>query len=278
MARSAECAPSEALISIDPRVVDLWLAAMQLPTSLRSVTLVDRTSPPPRRDTYETHTVPTLIACLRGVVRVECVGRNLDLNAGEAALIAPGAWHRHAALKAGSACLGQGFMLGRSDMELSVPGKAWWLAIPEQPSRDLLTQACSNDARSRVVLVREALGGLRDGSARPVRPMPTAVQRMWLYLRRERLSPITAADVLRASGLGATRAHLLFRAYFDETPHRLLTRHRLEFACHLLVAGESPGVVAGRCGFRSRRQFTAAFNSAFGAGPREWVKNSHAHG
>jgi AraC-like DNA-binding protein len=273
MARSGH-ASDDSLISIDPRVVDLWFTAMQLPTSLRSVALVDGTNAPARRDTYETHTVPTLIACLHGVVRVECVGRNLDLNAGEAALIAPGAWHRHATLKAGSACLGQGFMLGRSDMELSVPGKAWWLAIPEHPSRELLTKACSSDARSRVALVREALGGLRDGSARPVRPMPTPVQRMWLYLRRERLSPIGATDVLRASGLGATRAHLLFRAYFDETPHRLLTRHRLEFACHLLAAGEAVHVVAGRCGFRSRRQFTAAFNSAFGVSPREWAKES----
>lgn len=272
MARSAERAASESLISIDPRVVDLWFTAMQLPTSLRSVALVNGTNAATRRDTFETHTVPTLIACLRGVVRVECVGKNLDLNAGEAALIAPGTWHRHAALKAGSACLGQGFMLGRSDMELSVPGKAWWLAIPEHPSRELLTKACASDARSRLTLVREALGGLRDGSARPVRPMPAAVQRMWLYLRRERLSPITAADVLRASGLGATRAHLLFRAYFDATPHRLLTRHRLEFACHLLGEGDAVGSVASRCGFRNRRQFTAAFRAAFAASPRTWVK------
>jgi AraC-like DNA-binding protein len=273
MARSGH-APDDSPISIDPRVVDLWFTAMQLPTSLRSVALVVGTHAPPRRETYETHTVPTLIACLRGVVRVECVGRNLDLNAGEAALIAPGAWHRHAALKAGSACLGQGFMLGRSDMELSVPGKAWWLAIQEHPSRELLTKACSSDARSRVALVREALGGLRDGSARPVRPMPTPVQRMWLYLRRERLSPITAAHVLRASGLGATRAHLLFRAYFDETPHRLLTRHRLEYACHLLGDGTAPGAVATRCGFRSRRQFTAAFRAAFDMSPRAWMRDS----
>src|ERR1043165_5660302 len=141
MARSGH-APDDSPISIDPRVVDLWFTAMQLPTALRSVTVVTGAGAPARRDAGETHTVPTLIACLRGVVRIECAGRNLDLTAGEAALIAPGAWHRHAALKAGSACLGQVFMLGRSDMERAVPGQAWWLATPEQPSRELLTRAC----------------------------------------------------------------------------------------------------------------------------------------
>lgn len=274
MARPAERAQSESLISIDPRVVDLWLAAARLPTSLGTVTVVTGAADHPRREVGETHTVPTLVACLRGVVRVECIGRNLDLQAGEAALIAPGTWHRHAPLKANSACLGQGFMLGRSDMELSVPGHAWWLAIPEHPSRELLTRACGGDARRRLALVREALAGLGDGSARAVRPMPAAVQRMWLYLRRERLSPITAADVLRASGLGPTRAHLLFRGYFSETPHRLLMRHRLEFACHLLTDGQQIGDVASRCGFRSRRQFTAAFTAAFEVSPRAWVKTS----
>jgi AraC-like DNA-binding protein len=93
---------------------------------------------------------------------------------------------------------------------------------------------------------------------------------MWLYLRRERLAPIRAADVLRASGLKPTRAHVLFSGYFSETPHRMLTRHRLEYACHLLAGGDGVGAVAAQCGFRSRRQFTAAFRAAFAVSPRGW--------
>lgn len=256
---------------LNGRIVQLWLAATRLSSTLTAVALIGGGASPARRDSGETHTVPTLIACLVGVVRVECLGAPVDLHAGEAALIAPGAWHRHAPLKAGSASLGQGFMLGRSDMELSVPGQAFWLAIPEQPSRTLLTRACAAGARERLALVREALAGLGDESARPVTPMPAAVQRMWLYLRRERLAPIRAADVLRASGLGPTRAHVLFTGYFAETPHRMLTRHRLEYACHLLAGGAGVGEVAGQCGFRSRRQFTAAFRAAFAQSPRQWA-------
>lgn len=261
--------------ALNGRIIQLWLAAARLSTTLTAVGLIDGAAVHPRRETGETHTVPTLIACLTGVVRVECIGKPVDLHAGEATLIAPGAWHRHAQLKAGSASLGQGFMLGRSDMELSVPGQAWWLAIPEQPSRDLLTRACAASARERLALVRESLAGLGDESARPVMPMPAAVQKMWLYLRRERLAPIRAADVLRASGLKPTRAHLLFSGYFSETPHRMLTRHRLEYACHLLTAGEAVGEVAERCGFRSRRQFTAAFRTAFAQSPRTWAAKEH---
>lgn len=257
--------------ALNGRIIQLWLAAARLSTSLTSVGLISGTAVHPRREAGETHTVPTLIACLTGVVRVECLGKPVDLHAGEATLIAPGAWHRHAPLKTGSASLGQGFMLGRSDMELSVPGQAWWLAIPEHPSRSLLTRACTAGARERLALVRESLAGLGDESARPVTPMPAAVQRMWLYLRRERLAPIRAADVLRASGLKPTRAHVLFSRYFSETPHKMLTRHRLEYACHLLAAGESVGEIAAQCGFRSRRQFTATFRAAFAASPRAWA-------
>jgi AraC-like DNA-binding protein len=256
---------------LNGRIVQLWFTAANLATRLTSVGLIGGGAAHPRREPGESHTVPTLVACLQGVVRVESGGRPFDLQAGEAVLIAPGAWHRHAPLKGGSASLGQGFMLGRSDMELSVPGQAWWLAIPEQPSRDLLTRACAAGARERLALVRGALAGLGEESARPVTPMPEAVQRMWLYLRRERLAPIRAADVLRASGLGPTRAHVLFSGYFAETPHRMLTRHRLEYACHLLATGGEVGAVAARCGFRSRRQFTAAFRTAFAVSPRAWA-------
>jgi AraC-like DNA-binding protein len=256
--------------ALNGRIVQLWLAAARLSTTLSSVALISGPAVHPLGEAGETHTVPTLIACLAGVVRVECGGKPVDLNAGAAALVAPGAWHRHAPLKAGSASVGQGFMLGRSDLELSLPGQSWWLAIPEQPSRGLLIRACAAGARERLALVRESLAGLGDESARPVMPMPAAVQRMWLYLRRERLAPIRAADVLRASGLGATRAHVLFSGYFSETPHRMLTRHRLEYACHLLAGGAGVGEVAACCGFRSRRQFTAAFRSAFAVSPRQW--------
>ncbi len=257
------------MIQLDSDLVRLWVSARSLPATLRRVTRISSL----RGDEGETHTVPTLAVGMAGVVRIERPhARPLDLAAGEAALIAPGARHRHVPLKAGSAGYFQGFMLGRSDIELAMNGRTWSLVIPESPSRSLLERACLpvTGESQRLALVREALKMPEPGGAQVVAPMPAAVKRMWLFLRQKRLSPIGAAAVLHASGLGATRAHLLFRTYFGETPHRLLNRHRLEYACHLLACGEAVATVAAACGFRSRLHFTAAFRAVHHLSPRQW--------
>lgn len=250
----------------DPDLAHLWAAAGALGRDLRRVLLVERGG-----GEGEHHTMPTVVACLAGVVRVERPGlKPVDLVAGEAALLAPGVRHVHAPLRAGSAQYAQGFMLGRSDIELARPGRRWLLAIPEQPARGLLERACRSPERGRAGLVRAALATLSAAPTSTLAPMPPAVEKMWLYLRRERLSPIHAADVLRASGLRPTRAHLVFHAYFAETPHRLLLRHRLEYARHLLLAGGAVGEVAAACGFRTRAHLTAAFRQEHGVSPRAW--------
>lgn len=254
-------------IVLDTDLAHLWVAACSLGRDLRRAVLVDRGS----ASEGQHHTMPTIVACLAGVVRIERPGlRPVDLAAGEAAVIAPGIRHVHAPLRAGSAQYAQGFMLGRSDIELATGGRSWLLAIPENPARTLAERACRCPERERAGLLRDALSALTGAPACTIAPMPPAVERMWLYLRRERLSPISASDVLRASGLRPTRAHLVFRAYFSETPHRMLIRHRLEYARHLLLAGGAIGEVAAACGFRTRAHLTAAFRQEHGASPRAW--------
>lgn len=260
------------MATLDPDLVRLWVAANSLPHTLRRVALLSDS----RKGDGEVHTTPNLVACLAGVVRIERPGlRPIDLSTGEVALIAPGAYHSHAPLKAGCAGYSQGFMLGLSDIELTIGRRTWIVAIPELPSRSLLEQACqrSCDERSRSTLVRKVFEVLAGSGAQPIAPMPPAVELMWEFLRKWRLSPIKATDVLRASRLGATRAHLLFSAYFGETPHQLLTRHRLEYARHLLMSDVSVASVANLSGFRTRRHFTAAFTAAHGVSPRHWLAN-----
>ncbi len=259
--------PGPAPLVIDRDVARLWMAACRLATDLRQV---QRAAPGTAGAAADAHTVPTLVVCLEGVVRVMLPRRNHDLQPGTAVLVPPGCHHAHAPLRRGSAQLALGFMLGRCDIELSTPERTWWLTIAEQPAHRLLERACHQPAGAVLALVREALQGLAGEAAKPVAPMPEAVERMWVYLRRERLSPITAEAVLRASGLGLTRAHLLFHAWFGETPHRLLQHHRLEYARHLLAEGQTVGAVATACGFRSRRQFTAAFSAVYGMPPSAW--------
>jgi len=255
---------------IAPELVRLWIAANAMTRDVKRVTLVTTS----RGNEGEVHTTPNLVVCLAGVVRIERSGlRPLDLAAGEAALITPGVYHTHAPLKAGCAGYSQGFMLGRSDIELALADRLWIVAVPELPSRILLDRACQHngDERTRLTTVRKVLEALAASGAQPMEPMSDSVERMWSFLRKRRLSPINAADVLRASGLGPTRAHLLFTAYFNETPHQLLTKYRLEYARHLLALGEGVAAVATASGFRTRRHFTAAFRAAHGASPRNWL-------
>jgi AraC-like DNA-binding protein len=257
---------------LDLRIAQLWLAACRLGETLKSVA----TAAPSRRelDGAERHTVPTIEACLQGVVRIELARGHHDLAAHEAILLPPGVGHVHVPLRANSSAFGLGFMLGFADVEFKVAGKSWMVTIPEQPTRGLVESALRANALMRLHLVREALGGLDVESARPLAPMPEPTRRMWMYLRRERLSPIGSCDVLRASGLKPTRAKQLFREWFGMTPLPLLRRHRLEYARHLLAQGASVTEAALASGFRNRRHLTAACLTEYGVPPSNWKRAS----
>lgn len=250
---------------LDPSLARQWFNAGRLERSLRSVVL----APPGRRTISggEQHTVATLMVCLQGVVRTHLSSGHVDLGADEALLLPPGVPHVHDRLRSGSASLGMGFMLTYADIEIAVARSNWILTIAEHPARRLIEQACTAGAVERVRLVREALSGLAADSARPLAPMPEPTRRMWMFLRRERLSPIGTRDVLRASGLGPTRAKALFKAWFGMTPLRLLRQHRLEFARHLIAQGGSVTSAAAASGFRSRRHLTASCRIVHGAPP-----------
>lgn len=250
-------------------VADLWAQVRGLGASLRSVTVLAEAPP---TDGGEVHIVPTLVAALAGVVRIQTSRTKVDLHPGEAALIPPGVSHEHAPLKPGAASLAQGFLLGRSDVELSTATGQTWFTISDRPARSCLEAALGQRGRAQVALVREALGGLAGRGLIPVPPMPAAVRRMWMYLRRRRLEPIEASDCIRASGLGQTQAHEVFKAYFGETPLQMLQRHRLDYACHLLRLGRSVTEAAVWAGFSSRRHLTAVFTARMGVSPRGWMR------
>lgn len=257
-------------VAFDAVLARMWIAACGLPSSLVRVRCC------PGRGAHDfgiCHTGPTVVACLAGVVRISFSPReHLDLAVGEVALIPPGVSHEHAPLRPGCLQYGQGFMIGYSDIELAAHDRIWRLAIPEEPARSLIERACTASSAVCEQLVREALTGFESERARSVEPMPPPVERMWSFLRRERLSPITAKDVLRASGLRPTQAHEVFRHYFGRTPYQLIMRQRLDYARHLLSGGEGVAAVASACGFRSSRHFASAFRLVMGESPRAWQR------
>lgn len=71
--------------------------------------------------------------------------------------------------------------------------------------------------------------------------------------------------------------HRLFASYFGETPHRYVTRMRLQHAAGLLVGTDRPVTdIALDCGFESPATFTAVFARRFGKPPGRFRKNREA--
>lgn len=242
-----------------------WYNASHLGQTLRSVKVAPKAGA--EIPGIEMHTIPTIVVCLNGVVRTEFARSWIDLAANEALLIPLGTPHTHCALKPDCAMLDMGFMLGFSNIRILLGDEERAMAIPEQPARSHLEAAVRADPDDRLRLVRSALSQLRADTARPMEPMPEPTRRMWLYLLRKRMSPITSRDVLKASGLGLTQSHTMFRAYFRTTPLVLLRRNRVEYALHLIAQGHSADKAATASGFRNRRQLTAACRKVHGAPP-----------
>lgn len=86
--------------------------------------------------------------------------------------------------------------------------------------------------------------------------------------------PLPVAGVASAACLSPFHFHRLFTAYFGETPHRYITRLRLERA-RALLRGSSRSIteVALECGFETPAAFTARFAKRFGVAPRAFRKN-----
>jgi AraC-like DNA-binding protein/quercetin dioxygenase-like cupin family protein len=255
----------------DPQVLRLWALLRDIPARIGRVHRIGAARSRAWEGECHAHTTPTWVVCLEGVLRIETGATSaLDLNVGDAAVIAAGAWHHHSGLVRGAASYGQGFMLGASDVRMATRERGWWMTVPLQPSRELIAAMLVAAEARRSRLARELLAHVTDTCATPVEPMSPPVRRMWSFLCTHRHRPVSAADVVQASGLGLSRAHALFKGYFRETPKQALLRSRLELARQLLAEGVMIADIAARSGFRGRADFTRSFRRAFGHPPSRW--------
>jgi AraC-like DNA-binding protein len=182
-------------------------------------------------------------------------------------VVAPAAWHSHAALRPGSAAFAQGFLFGRSDVVLQGSGRTVTGFIAEEPARSLMRRILATaDVQARLPLARRLIEGFTESATEVVSPHP-AVQRMgyrmWAALDRD----LCAAEVLAASGLGQRQAHRLFVAWFGMPPAQAIVRQRLALAEELLREGEPIGEAARACGYPDRRMFTRAWRRLHGHPP-----------
>lgn len=259
----------DASLRFRPEVVDWWLALRALasqPGRVHRWTAADH--PPDPDQALEQHGTVTLIACLRGVCRIESGRDRIDLRASDVVLVQAGAWHRHVALRAGTVAFAQGFLAGRSDYWLQGDGINLVAAVPGQPSRKLMEAAiAANDEGERRRRLAALIARVVGEASEPVTSAHPALLRMELAIWQRLHRPGGADLVLSASGLERAQAYRLFTAHFGTGPAALLRACRLDLARQLIASGIPAGEAGARCGFANRRTFARAFRARFGVTP-----------
>jgi AraC-like DNA-binding protein len=90
------------------------------------------------------------------------------------------------------------------------------------------------------------------------------------YLLSSLGEPVLLSDMAREACLSPYHFHRTFTQAFRETPHRYLTRQRLEKAQRLLTqTTRSITEICFECGFESPGSFSSLFRRWFGVSPRE---------
>lgn len=126
------------------------------------------------------------------------------------------------------------------------------------------------DAASRVSRVPALRAATREELARRV-----GVATAFLHANLDR--NVAVAEAARAACLSPFHFHRLFAAFHETTPHRYLTKLRLEKAKALLRAGDRDvTAVAAACGFESLGSFTSLFKRTFGVTPGAIRRNGEA--
>lgn len=218
------------------------------------------------------HAVPTLVLGLSGVVRLSAARRRCDLAPGQALLIAPGAFHRHEALRPGCAAFAQGFVAGGSDIFLTEPGGVHGGLMPAQPSWSLLNRALRVPRGERAILVSGCVQAALTEARRPLGSMPAAVRRMYDLLWWDPPATLTIAVVVRGSGLAASQAHALFKAWSGTTPKQALLALRAARALQHLREGATVAEASARAGFAAPYLLTRAFRRRHGLPPTRWAE------
>lgn len=222
----------------------------------------------PTDPAWDQHAVPTLVACLDGVVRVHRQGGHQDLGPGEVLVLGAGVWHRHAPLRRGTVTWCQGFLPAWSDVWLGTAEARWYARCPSQPALRFVEAAVTaTDVAAR----RQAIAGLLGAVLADATEDPgfgsEPVQRMVTALWRGLHQGITVEDLVTASGLQRAQAYAVFTAAYGITPKAALTEGRLSLAAGLLAAGLTVAETARRSGWRNADTFSRAWRRRFGVAP-----------
>lgn len=258
------------IVAIDSDFFSVWPHVKEAlengPASL--MTIYARQASRPHDFDAHVHDVPTIVYCIAGTARIRYFSGCVDLLAGDAAAIVPGAWHSHDPPRPGCVMYGQGISRSFSDALIQAHGKSWSLFLPISPSRQILFSIISSrDNCRQISLAKELFMHGGNGSRIPM-TVKAPVQNMADFLWRNLNRPITASDILLSSGVGMRHAHRLFLDHYGMTPKKRILSAHLALARQYLNEGLSISEAAFASGFASRADLTRAWKRAHGASPR----------
>lgn len=236
-----------------PDIADWWQELVRLPDRLGRIHVWHAADHPlhPQLADAEEHPTTTLVACLRGVIRIE--GANvLDLHPGDVLLKRAGVWHRHHVLRPGSVCFRQGFMAGRSDWHLAGHGLTGIASIAADPSRILIERAVTEET-ARLDLVRELIATAVRERPEPLQAAHPALLRMEYDMYKVMHLPGQVSRIVCASGISRAQAYRLAKEHWGVGLSEHLQRTRTILAEALLAQGLKPFEAAQRAGFTSVR-------------------------
>jgi AraC family transcriptional regulator len=116
------------------------------------------------------------------------------------------------------------------------------------------------DVDARAARLPSLRGSTREELARRVRAATS-------YLHAHADRDVSVAEAARAACLSPFHFHRVFASFHGVTPHRYLTRLRLERARMLLLRGEPVADAANASGFASIGSFTTLFKRTYGVTP-----------
>ncbi len=259
-------------------MIALWLALERRQADLRRVHVwsyeLARMQYWPGADL---HPVPTLVLCLSGTLRVRTRAfaqriEHVDLQAGEALVIAPSVCHEHVVLRGEYAALQMGFLRQSSDYWLYSRDARMLGRVPAEPYRQLMDALLLCPVAERVERLSELLQTFLDEQRHVQDGVPPALEAMQLYLQANAHLPISADDIVHASGLQHAQAYAVFCRYYEAAPFQVLQQRRIDIAQAHLRAGLDLHEVALCSGFTSRRNFTRAFQRVRGESVQAWMQ------
>ena len=260
---------------MDPELRHWWRLLEDFPGRIRHV--YPWTTPHRRpASTGTCHAVPTLVACLEGVVRMQVAdGPTLDLNAGDVLLMAGGVWHEHVELRPGSIWFGQGFMAAWSDVALGTAQRKWIGKLPTHPSRSFMESAlAASDEPAARRMVAGLVGQVLTESVTMIEwERPELVAMLDILWRRCHLG-VTVDDLVHASGLKRAQAYAVFTKGFGVTPKVAIANARLWMAGSYLAAGSGVAEAARLAGFPSADTFSRCWRREHGSSPRAFSGTS----